>query len=327
VKALVTGASGFTGSYLVRNLLEHGYQVRAFVRPTSNLAALEGLDVELARGVLENGEDVFRATRGVDVVFHIAALYREAGVPDRRYWEVNVEGTRNVLEAAVRGDVARVVHCSTVGVHGHIEKPPANEFAPFSPGDVYQVTKLEGEKLAWKFWQEQQLPITVVRPTGIYGPGDMRFAKLYRMVQKGTFVMLGKGKTLYHLTYVEDLVDGIRLAGEVDAAVGQPYILGGEGWTTLGEFVALIARTLGVKPPRWKLPVWPVYTAGYLCEKICIPLGIEPPIYRRRVEFFTKDRAFDISKAKKELGYRPRVSLEEGVRRTAEWYRKHGILE
>ena len=327
MKALVTGASGFTGSYLVRNLLKHGYQVRAFVRPQSNLAALEGLDVELVRGVLEEPADVLEAVAGVDVVFHIAALYREAGVPDRRYWEVNVEGTRHVLDAAVRHGVERVVHCSTVGVHGHIDQPPANEFAPFKPGDVYQVTKLEGEKLAWQYWKREQLPVTVVRPTGIYGPGDMRFAKLYRMVQKGTFVMLGRGDTLYHLTYVEDLVEGIRLAGEVEKAVGQPYILGGDGWTTLGEFVALVARTLGVKPPRRRLPVWPVYFAGYLCKKVCIPLGVEPPIYRRRVKFFTKDRAFDISKAKSELGYQPRVSLEEGVRRTAAWYKEHGILE
>jgi len=327
VKALVTGASGFTGSYLVKNLLEHGYEVRAFVRPSSRVAELEELGVELATGVLEQAGDVERAVDGVDVVFHIAALYREAGVPDRRYWEVNVEGTRHVLDAALKHGVNRVVHCSTVGVHGHIERPPANEFAPFSPGDVYQVTKLEGEKLAWDYWKREQLPVTVVRPTGIYGPGDMRFAKMYRMIQKGTFVMLGRGDTLYHLTYVEDLVDGIRLAGEVEAAVGQPYILGGEKWTTLREFVNLVAETLGVRPPRWRLPVWPVYLAGFLCEKICIPLGVEPPIYRRRVEFFTKDRAFDISKAKAELGYRPKVDLAEGVRRTAQWYKEHGILE
>jgi len=327
MKALVTGASGFTGGYLVRNLLDHNYEVRAFVRHTSNIEELKKLPVEFVFGQLQNKQDVLQAMQNIDVVFHIAALYRAANLPDSAYWEVNVLGTENVMDAALQTGVSRVVHCSTGGVHGHIQDPPANEDAPFNPGDVYQESKLEGERIALFYHREKGLPVTVVRPIGIYGPGDMRMLKLYRMVQNRKFIMFGDGNVLYHLTFVTDTADGIRLAGEVPEAVGEAYIIGGEEYITLNQFAELIANELNVPPPRLHLPVWPLYAAGYLCEKICIPLRIQPPVFRRRVDIFTKDRAFDISKAKRDLGYKPRVGLAEGIHQTAEWYIEKGFLK
>ena len=326
MKALVTGASGFTGKYLVKNLLAHNYQVRVFVRPTSNIDELKKLPVEIAFGHVQNKAEVFDAVHGMDVVFHVAALYRAANLPNSAYWDVNVTGTENVMEAALQYRVKRVLHCSTGGVHGHIEKPPANEEAPFRPGDVYQDSKAEGEKVAMYYAKEKNLPVTVVRPTGIYGPGDMRMLKMYRMIQDRKFIMFGKGNVYYHLTYVTDTVEGMRLAAEKDIAVGQAYLIAGERYTTLMEFARMVADVLNVPPPRIKLPVWPLYWAGFLCEKICVPLRIQPPIFRRRVDIFTKDRAFDISKAKRDLGYQPQVDMEEGIRRTARWYIENGYL-
>jgi nucleoside-diphosphate-sugar epimerase len=116
------------------------------------------------------------------------------------------------------------------------------------------------------------------------------------------------------------------LCGEVPAAAGRTYILAGPRYTTLDELVGLVARELGVAPPRWHLPVWPFWTAGLLCEAICIPLRVEPPLYRRRVDFYTKSRAFDTTRARTELGFAPAVDLEEGIRRTAAWYREQGLL-
>jgi nucleoside-diphosphate-sugar epimerase len=327
MKALVTGASGFTGGYLVKNLLEHGYQVRAFVRPTSKLDLLKELSVELAFGDIQSKEEILAASQNIDVVFHIAALYRSANVPDADYWGVNVIGTENVLEAALKSGVQRVVHCSTGGVHGHIENPPATEETPFNPGDVYQESKLEGERLALFYFNQKGLPVTVIRPIGIYGPGDMRMLKMYRMVQDRKFIMFGGGNALYHLTYVTDTVEGMRLASETPASIGQAYIIAGERYITLNQFAAMIAYELGVARPRLHFPVWPLYFAGFLCEKICVPLRIQPPIFRRRVDIFTKDRAFDISKAKGELGYQPKVDLEEGIRMTAKWYVDNGYLK
>ena len=139
-------------------------------------------------------------------------------------------------------------------------------------------------------------------------------------------MVLGSGNIFYHLTYIDDLVEGFRLCGEVPAAAGRTYILAGGEVTTLNELMTLIAREAGVSPPTWKLPVWPFWLAGAACEAVCVPLGIEPPIYRRRVDFFTKSRAFDISRARSELGYAPQVGLREGIQKTLTWYRERGWL-
>jgi nucleoside-diphosphate-sugar epimerase len=206
-------------------------------------------------------------------------------------------------------------------VHGDIEHPPANEDAPLRPGDVYQVTKVEGEDVARRIAARTGMDVVIARPTGIYGPGDRRLLKLFRGVARRRFVVLGKGDIFYHLTYIDDLVEGFRLCGEVPAAAGRTYILAGPEVTTLNELVTLIAQEAGVAPPRLHLPVWPFWIAGAVCEAVCSPLRIEPPLYRRRVDFFTKSRAFDISRARAELGYAPKVRLSEGIRWTLAWYR------
>jgi nucleoside-diphosphate-sugar epimerase len=222
--------------------------------------------------------------------------------------------------------VRRVVHCSTVGVHGDVEHPPADEEAPLRPGDIYQATKLEGEEVARSAGQRLNVEVTIVRPTGIYGPGDRRLLKLFRGVARRRLPMLGKGEIFYHLTYIDDLVEGFRLCGEHPAAANRTYILAGPEVTTLKELTALIAQAAGVVPPRLHLPVWPFWIAGAACEAVCVPFGIEPPLYRRRVDFYTKSRSFDISRARREIGYAPRVALQEGISRTLAWYRDHDWL-
>jgi dihydroflavonol-4-reductase len=325
---LVTGVTGFTGGRLARFLRERGHVVRGLVRPASlaRAARLEEEGVELVPGDLTAPASLAPACRGVDVVYHIAALYREAGHRPAAYWAVNVEGTRHLLEAALAGGVRRFVHCSTGGVHGHIERPPANEDAPVAPGDVYQRTKLAGERLAAEFGRTRRFDVVIARPIGIYGPGDTRFLKLFRGIARGRFPMLGDGRVFYHLTYIDDLVEGFRLCGEHPAAAGRTYILAGPEYTTLEELVALVARELGVEPPRARWPVWPVWLAGALCEAVCVPFGVDPPLYRRRVDFYRKSRAFDISRARGELGYNPQVRLADGIRRTVQWYRAQGLL-
>ena len=323
MKVLVTGATGFTGGWLARHLVAEGDDVRALIRPSANgrTSGLRNLGVELVSGDLGDSEALRGACDGVTVVYHIAASYRTAGQPASMYREVNVQGTGRLLEAARVAGVARVVHCSTGGVHGHIEKPPATEEAPLAPGDVYQASKLEGEQLARAYGNAGKLDVVVVRPIGIYGPGDTRLLKLFRGLSRQRFPMLGSGSVYYHLTFVEDLVRGFRLCATVPAAAGRTYVLAGPRYTTLTELIALVSEELGVSPPRRSWPVWPVWLAGALCEGVCVPLRIEPPLFRRRVEFYTKSRAFDPSRARRELGFKPQVDLEEGIHRTAAWYR------
>jgi nucleoside-diphosphate-sugar epimerase len=280
--------------------------------------------MQVVPGDLRDRAALDRAAAGAEVVYHIAAIYRQAGVSSDQYAAVNAAAVGELVRAAARAGARRVVHCSTVGVHGDIEHPPADEDAPLRPGDIYQRTKLEGERTARAAAADTGVELVVVRPTGIYGPGDRRLLKLFRGVARRRFVVLGSGRIFYHLTYIEDLVEGFRLCGTVPAAAGRTYILAGPEVTTLNELIEIIAAEARVAPPRLHLPVWPFWVAGAACEAVCRPVGIEPPLYRRRVDFFTKSRAFDITRARQELGYSPRVGLREGVRRTLEWYRAEG---
>ena len=325
-KILVTGATGFTGGHLTRRLASDGCHVRGLIRDADRREELRSRGVEAAVGDLRNPESLRRAVRDVDVVYHIAALYRPENVPRERFFEVNAAGTRQLLEAAEAEGVARFVHCSTVGVHGEIENPPADEDTPIDPADHYQASKAEGERIARIFADEGRLPVTIFRPAAIYGPGDTRFLKLFRAIGRGRFVMLGSGETLYHLIYIDDLIDGILQCGRCPEAVGRVYILAGPGAVSINELADTIADELDADIPEWHLPLAPVQAVAVLCEAVCRPLGIQPPLFRRRMDFFRKDRAFDTARAREELGFTPRIGVAEGVRRTAEWYREQGLL-
>jgi dihydroflavonol-4-reductase len=328
VRVLVTGATGFTGGHLARALAAAGHDVSALVRDRAGepAADLVRAGITTVSGDLRDPSTLTAATAGVEVVYHLAAIYRQAGVPADTYRAVNAVGSQLVVEAASRAGARRVVHCSTVGVHGDVERPPANEDAPLKPGDIYQETKLEGERLAQAAGARLGIEVTVARPSGIYGPGDRRLLRLFRGVARRRWFTLGSGEIYYHLTYIDDLVDGFRLLGEHSAAANRTYILAGGEVTTLNALVGLVAEGAGVPVPTRHLPVWPFWVAGALCETVCVPLRIEPPIFRRRVDFFTKSRAFDIARARADVGFAPRVGLRDGIRRTLEWYRTHGWI-
>jgi nucleoside-diphosphate-sugar epimerase len=300
--------------------------VRALVREAGRARSLEAEGIQLAVGDIRDRVALEAAIAGVEVVYHLAAIYRQAGVKREVYQAVNASAVRDIVEVSSRAGVRRVVHCSTVGVHGDIRHPPASEDAPLRPGDPYQVSKLEGESLARETGERLGIEVTIARPSGIYGPGDRRLLKLFRGVARRRFPILGQGEIYYHLTHIDDLVEGFRLCGEQPAAAGRTYILAGGEYTTLNQLVALIAEVAGVPPPRLYLPVWPFWIAGALCEALLVPIGVEPPIYRRRVDFYTKSRAFDISRARRELGYEPRVALRQGIEQTLNWYRNQGWI-
>ncbi len=325
-KILVTGASGFTGGRLVRRLVSQGETVLAMVRPTSNLQELQELKVEPVFCDLAQDEILPSMLQDVHTIFHLAAVYRTQGVPDSYFYNVHARGTQCLMEAALQAGVKRFVHVSTVGVHGNIKNPPADENTPYGPGDIYQQTKVEGERIALDYIRNRGLPGTVIRPAGIYGPGDTRFLKLFRGIQKGIFWMIGSGDTLYHLTYVDDLIDGMILASKKEAAMGEVFILGGKEPVTIARLVEMIAGILQRPVPRRSIPVGPVMLAARLCEGLFRPLGLEPPLYPRRLDFFIKDRSFNIAKARRILGYEPKVNLSDGLASTVEWYRQKAYL-
>ena len=325
-RILVTGATGFTGGHLCERLTREGHHVRAVVRDENRCSQLRCWGVEIVRGDLREPESLKEAVKGVDLVYHIAALFRPENVSRKEMFEINMQGTKNMLDAAVNSGVQRFVHCSTIGVHGDIKNPPADEEAPYAPGDYYQESKTAGEKIVLQYMRDGKLPIVIFRPGGIYGPRDLRFLKLIRPIRTGRFIMLGSGEVVYQMIYIDDLIDGILLCATREEAIGKVYILTGGEPTTLNQIVRVIAEVLSVRPPWLRFPVTPVYMAGILCELLCKPLGINPPLYRRRVDFFRKTRCFDISKAKRELGFCPKTDLKTGIRLTADWYRGHGHL-
>ena len=325
MKMLVTGATGFTGKHLTRALAAAGHAVRALVRPSKRVRTLADEGIEVFEGQLTSAEDVRVAAKGCDHIYHLAAAFRKVARSDDHYWRVNVGGTLNVLAAARANACERVVHCSTGGVHGHIDCPPADESYRFKPGDVYQRTKLEAE-LAAAAAGKEGLPVSIVRPGAIYGGGDLRFLRLFRAIQDHRFAMIGSGCTRLHMVYVDDLVHGIMLAGSHPNARGETFLIAGPEAPTLNEIAAGVADALGVRRPRLHVPVGPVYAAAALCEALCSRLGIEPPLHRRRVGFFTHHREFDIGKARRVLAYEPRVTLIDGLRRTAVWYAAAGLL-
>ena len=325
MKAIVTGATGFTGAALCRRLIADGWDVTAFVRESPRVAPIRELGVACVEVDITSAESVGKAMKPVDCVFHIAALFRTEESDREMFRRVNVDSVDHVARAARETGVGRLVHCSTVGVQGQIDDPPADESYRPRPNDHYQSTKWEGEQIAQRHIQDG-LPGVIVRPAGIYGPGDMRFLKLFKAIERGVFVMIGSGRTLYHLTYIDDLVDGFMLAAEKPEALGEVFTIAGPRYTTIQEMADTVARILGKKPPRLRVPLWPVQMAAVACEAVCKPLKINPPLYPRRVEFFAMDRAFTTDKARRMLGYRPQFDLEEGLRRTADWYRQEKFI-
>lgn len=326
MKVLVTGATGFTGRHLCKRLVGEGLAVRALVRDLKCTHGLQQWGVEPVLGDMRDRNSLAKATVGVDLIFNIAAIYRKKNATRKDLWETNVHGTKNLLDAAIDAGVKRFVHCSTVGVHGDIVKPPGDEKSPYAPRDDYQQSKAEGEGIVNQYMKERKIPIVIFRPCGIYGPGDLRFLKLFNAIRRGLFLIIGTGEVYYHMIYIDDLIEGILLCGTKKEATGNVYILGGERYSTINQLIKIIAEVLDVNAPRFHIPFSLVYFAGILCEFICKPLGVSPPLYRSRVDFFRQNRAFDISKAKLELGFKPKTDLKAGIRKTADWYFKEGLL-
>lgn len=319
----VTGATGCTGFALAKKLADDRHPVRLLVRDATRLQAVPGADVVV--GELNDTAALDRFVAGVDTVFHIAAMYRNEGSPEA-FMAINRDATARLLEAAVRAGVRRFVYTSTIGVHGHVAATPGDENSPFNPRDPYQDSKLAAEEVCHQAMREGKIEVAIIRPCAIYGPGDTRMLKIFRMAKKGTFLFVGDGQPNFHPVYLDDLVQGIILAGEVPEAAGETFIIGGPDYLPLRDYIGAAARAVGAKPPTRQVPYGLMHFAARVCEALCKPFGIQPPLHRRRLTFFKHNRAFSIDKARRILGYNPQTHLDEGFRRTVAWYHQNGLL-
>lgn len=327
MRILVTGGTGFTGRALVKRLIAEGHEVVALdYKEGLKTGELRDMGAEVVIGSVTDKATINKCMKNVEIVHHLAAAFREMNVPDSYYREVNVGGTRNALEAAYNENVKKFIYCSTCGVHGNIDNPPGDEDAPIQPADYYQQTKYEAEPIVHEFYKKGMKTV-ILRPAAIYGPGDPeRFFMIFKRVAGGRFPMFGNGKTYYHPLYIDNLIDAHMLSMEDGKGDGEAYLIADEDYIEIKELVKKVADAMNVQVSIPHFPVMPLVVAGHICEKMCKPFGITPPIFPRRVDWYRQNRAFKIDKAKRDLGYQPKIDLDEGLRRTARWYKEEGYL-
>lgn len=318
---LVTGGTGFTGSYLLRKLSQIGCEIRAIHRKTSDISIFSDLDIKWYEGNVYSEDVVKAACNGVTHIIHVAAAFRQPGIKAEEYFNVHLESTKILAsEALKQPGFKKFVHVSTVGVLGHIKDPPADETADYSPGDIYQDSKAQAEKWILAYSKKNDLPVSVIRPAAIYGAGDRRLLKLFKIAKLPIMPLLGYTKGLYHLIHVEDLVGFTIHCASRSETDGEIYICGSKEATSIKEMLAIISRHFGKTPRFVRIPAFPIFIVADLCEFVCKKIGIAPPIYRRRVAFFTKDRSFDTNKMCNDAGYIPQISDEKGLTSLADWY-------
>jgi nucleoside-diphosphate-sugar epimerase len=323
VDILITGGNGLLGRHLVGALNLRGDRVRVLVLPTEDTRWLREQGVAIHSGDIRRPETLTASMRGVGAVFHLAGLM-EAWRPMTDYRAVNVTGTENVCRAALTEGVSRIIHVSSWTVYGMSLGEPVREdflLRPFN--EPYASTKAAGDLAVQRMIVDEHLPAVIIRPGNFFGPGDhLHFARIAGRLSAGRGVIVGSGDNALPFVYVTDVVQGLLLALDHENAVGQAYNITSDRPLTQQQLLSAIAHEIGASVPRVHIPYHALYAAGYLAEHLTMVTGAScPPIVTRRgVKLFGTDNRHAIDKARRELGYAPRVELREGVRLAAAWY-------
>lgn len=325
---VVTGATGFLGSALTMRLIAQKQDVRILARDEQKARQQFGDAVTIVRGEITEAQRVQEAVDGATVVYHLVGRLYHPSVPTELYRETHVEGTRILLNACKeQSGLQRVVHCSTTGVFGVTgNRKPAAEDAPFAPTNPYEATKLESELLAMSAHREYGLPVSVVRPGLVYGPGDLHLLGFFSSIKKGLPCLIDGGRALIHPIHIDDMTDAFLLSAERQEAIGRTYNIAGDAPVSFKTLSTAIAHALGRELPKGDIPLPLANLASDIFALIPGFQGEKAPLTRSRVKFLTNSRMYSIERARKELGYAPKVGLDEGMKETAIWYQKHGYL-
>jgi nucleoside-diphosphate-sugar epimerase len=328
-RIFVTGGTGFIGSQLAQYAARAGEQVTV-ASPVNNAAEkfrcdmLARAGISIVEAALDDDARLRAVLPGHDVVIHLAAAQHEAEAPESHFRKVNVEGTRNLLTLAHEANVRRFVHGSTIGVYGNARTGVLDESSPIAPDNPYGRTKAQAEAIVREFGD--RIEVAIVRISETYGPADLRLLKLFRAIERGRYITLGSGLNERQLIYVDDLCRALLAAAHLPAAVGQTMILAGSECLTTDAMVASISTALGKHSHTRHVPLWPFDVAAAVCETCLPPLGIKPPLHRRRLDFFRKSFRFSTDRATQLLNFHPEVPFCDGAQRTAAWYRNAGLL-
>ncbi len=326
---LITGGTGFIGSRLALDYANRGEPVRILAKINNDTEQFRHDEVakagvEMIIGDMCDPDTTGKAMKGVKTLYHLAAAQHEANVDDDYFRRNNVDGTQTVLDAAVDAKVERVVHSSTIGVYGKMDEGHVHDRTPLFPDNIYGQTKLDGEHLVRSYMDRLQLAI--VRTSETYGPGDFRLLKLFKGIKSKKFFMIGKGENLHHVLYIDDLIEGLRRAATAEEAIGETFVIPGHRPVSTQEMVDGISEALGTSGPKIRVPLPLMMGAAKICEDICRPIGIQPPLHRRRMNFFIKSFKFSGENVRQKLDFEAKTDFNEGAKRTAKWYQDIGMI-
>jgi len=326
MRALITGATGCVGSNLAELLVSKGRRVRALIRPGSDASFLQSLGVELAAGDLADKKALREAVKGTDIVFHCAAVVSDwASLEEMR--RVNVKGLELLLDACSPTGIRRFVYMSSMAVLGMGRQDYLDEAAPYvSTGDNYNATKIESEKLLRAFSEKTGFPATIIRAPYVYGPRDRQlFPRILAYLERGKYAYIGGGRNPFTLVYAKNLAWGLLRAAESEKAGGRIYNITDATAVTRREFIEAVADGMGLPRPGKDIP-YPVAAAvSALCELSAKALRLKsPPVLNRfRLKFMHTHLTFDISRARREIGYEPPYAFDSAIKETIEWFQKN----
>jgi nucleoside-diphosphate-sugar epimerase len=333
MKTAVTGSTGFLGSHIVERLLAQGNEVRALVRRTSDISHLKTTGAEIIIGDVEDYDSLRPLVEGVELVFHAAAKVMPGWGSWQEFESCIVKGTENMLYASAEAKVARFLHVSSGDVYGggatsetrDTETSPLN--AEFHPYSYYGYAKMLADKLAQEYHREGNLQVTIIRCSGIFGPRDRLLTdRFYGLVNAPVVVWPGKSNPRAALTYVTDVVECAILAATSDRSAGQVYNVVPAEEQRFREFAAALARALGKSERQWNMPMSLLYSVAFLMEKWARLWRFKEPPFLTRADLgeFENSMYIDGSKARSELGWEPKVSIDEGTKLYVQWRRLQG---